>query len=115
MKGFDFEHRNQDQELVVFAAFRAYLERAIPSFAVSTRAASTQAPAAYEIPPEVIREAIVNAVAHRDCTSNGSVQVMVFAYRVEIWNPANPLLAEPSTSPNTSNASPPAPAPAPVT
>jgi predicted HTH transcriptional regulator len=85
------------------------------SFSVGTRAASTQAPAAYEIPPEVIREAIVNAVAHRDYTSNGSVQVMVFADRVEIWNPgslppslslaqlrqphgsipANPLLAEP--------------------
>ena len=85
------------------------------SFAVGTRAASTQAPAAYEIPPEVIREAIVNAVAHRDYTSNGSVQVMVFADRVEVWNPgslppslslaqlrqphgsipANPLLAEP--------------------
>ena len=84
-------------------------------FAVGTRAASSQAPAAYEIPPEVIREAIVNAVAHRDYTSNGSVQVMVFADRVEIWNPgslppslslaqlrqphgsipANPLLAEP--------------------
>lgn len=85
------------------------------SFAVGTRAASTQVPAAYEIPPEVIREAIVNAIAHRDYTSNGSVQVMVFADRVEIWNPgslppslslaqlrqphgsipANPLLAEP--------------------
>jgi len=85
------------------------------SFSVGTRAASTQAPAAYEIPPEVIREAIVNAVAHRDYTSNGSVQVMVFADRIEIWNPgslppslslaqlrqphgsipANPLLAEP--------------------
>jgi ATP-dependent DNA helicase RecG len=85
------------------------------SFAIGTRAASSQAPAAYEIPPEVIREAVVNAVAHRDYTSNGSVQVMVFADRVEIWNPgslppsltleqlrqphgsipANPLLAEP--------------------
>jgi predicted HTH transcriptional regulator len=52
-------------------------------------AATTQAPAAYEIPPEVIREAIVNAVAHRDYTSNGSVQVMVFADRVEIWNPGS--------------------------
>ncbi len=54
------------------------------SFSVGTRAASTQVPAAYEIPPEVIREAIVNAVAHRDYTCNGSVQVMVFADRVEI-------------------------------
>jgi ATP-dependent DNA helicase RecG len=86
------------------------------SFAVGTRAASCQAPAAYEIPPEVIREAIVNAVAYRGYTSKGSVQAMVFADQVEIWNPgnlppslslaqlrqphgsipANPLLAEPS-------------------
>jgi ATP-dependent DNA helicase RecG len=83
--------------------------------AVGTRAESVQAPVAYEIPPEVIREAIVNAVAHRDYTSNGSVQVMLFADRLEVWNPGtlsppltlaklrkphgsvpyNPLLAEP--------------------
>ena len=60
-------------------------------------------------------EAIVNAVAHRDYTSSGSVQVMLFADRLEVWNPGtlppsltlemlrephgsvpgNPLLAEP--------------------
>jgi len=104
-KGTVFELVNQAVDFVL----------ARLSFSVGTRAASTQAPAAYEIPPEVIREAIVNAVAHRDYTSNGSVQVMVFADRVEIWNPgslppslslaqlrqphgsipANPLLAEP--------------------
>ena len=69
----------------------------------------------YEIPREVVAEAIVNAVAHRDYTSNGSVQVMLFADRLEVWNPgrlpqsltlamlrephgsvpANPLLVEP--------------------
>jgi len=85
------------------------------NLAVGTRAASTQAPVTYEIPPEVVREAIVNAVAHRDYTSHGSVQVMLFADRLEVWNPgtlppsltlamlrephgsvpANPLLAEP--------------------
>ena len=48
------------------------------NLAVGTRAHSTQAPVAYEMPPEVVREAIVNAVAHRDYTSNGSVQVMLF-------------------------------------
>jgi len=42
---------------------------------------------AYEIPREVVAEAIVNAVAHRDYTSNGSVQVMLFADRLEVWNP----------------------------
>ncbi|MCJ7583056.1 MAG: DUF4062 domain-containing protein [Candidatus Aminicenantes bacterium] len=85
------------------------------NLAVGTRAQSVQAPVAYEMPPEVIREAIVNAVAHRDYTSNGSVQVMLFADRLEVWNPGtlsppltiaklrmphgsvpwNPLLAEP--------------------
>ncbi len=82
--------------------------------AVGTRAKSVQAPVAYEIPPDVIREAIVNAIAHRDYTSNGSIQVMLFQDRLEVWNPgtlpptltlaklrqphssvpANPLIAE---------------------
>jgi predicted HTH transcriptional regulator len=85
------------------------------NLAVGTRKYSTQAPVEYEIPQEVVREAIVNAVAHRDYTSNGSVQVMLFADRLEVWNPGtlppsltlkklrephgsvpeNPLLAEP--------------------
>jgi predicted HTH transcriptional regulator len=54
---------------------------------VGTRALSNQAPVTYEIPPAVIREAIVNAIAHRDYTSAAAVQVSVFADRVEIWNP----------------------------
>jgi len=82
---------------------------------IGTRAESAQAPSVYEIPREVIGEAIVNAVAHRDYTSSGSVQVMLFSDRLEVWNPGamppaltleklrhphasfpgNPLLAEP--------------------
>lgn len=54
---------------------------------VGTRAESIQAPVRDEIPPDVIREAIVNAVAHRDYASAGAVQVSVFADRVEVWNP----------------------------
>ncbi len=54
---------------------------------VGTRAESVQAPVRFEIPHDVIREAIVNAVAHRDYTSAGAVQVPVFADRVEVWNP----------------------------
>ena len=85
------------------------------NLAVGTRALSAQAPTAYEIPPEVVSEAIVNAIAHRDYTSTASVQVMLFADRLEVWNPgglppglslqslrephgsypANPLIAEP--------------------
>ena len=35
----------------------------------------------------MVREAIVNAVAHRDYTSNASVQVMLFSDRLEVLNP----------------------------
>ena len=54
---------------------------------VGTRAQSTQVPVSYELPREVVVEAIVNAVAHRDYTSNSGVQVMLFADRLEVWNP----------------------------
>ncbi len=82
---------------------------------VGTRALGPQAPVKYELPREAVAEAIVNAVAHRDYTSNASVQVMLFANRLEVWNPGklplslsieqlrlphasiprNPLIAEP--------------------
>lgn len=82
---------------------------------VGDRSASVDAPVAYEIPPTAIAEAVVNAIAHRDYTSQASVQVMLFRNRLEIWNPGqlpfylpisklkqphasyppNPLLAEP--------------------
>ena len=54
---------------------------------IGTRAESARAPRTYEIPVEVVTEAIVNAVAHRDYTENGSVQVMLFADRLEVRNP----------------------------
>ena len=83
--------------------------------AVGTRAEGNAAPISYELPRQAVSEAIVNAVAHRDYTSNASVQVMLFADRLEIWNPGelpaslsperltrphasiphNPLLADP--------------------
>jgi predicted HTH transcriptional regulator len=82
---------------------------------VGTREESNQVPIQYELPRAAVSEAIVNAIAHRDYTNNGSVQVMLFKDRLEIWNPgilplglspaklrkphrsipANPLLAEP--------------------
>jgi predicted HTH transcriptional regulator len=69
----------------------------------------------YDLPYNAVREAVVNAVAHRDYTSNAGVQVMLFADRLEVWNPGelpagltpeklrhphasiprNPLIAEP--------------------
>lgn len=49
--------------------------------------ATAQAPARSELPVEAVREAIVNAVCHRDYTDEGSVQVMLFRDRLEILNP----------------------------
>lgn len=54
---------------------------------VGTRAKGPEAPVAYELPREAVAEAIVNAVAHRDYTSNASAQIMLFADRLEVWNP----------------------------
>jgi len=54
---------------------------------VGTRADSITAPAAYELPPDAVGEAIVNAIAHRDYNSNASVEVRLFADRLEVWNP----------------------------
>lgn len=41
----------------------------------------------YEYPPQVIREAITNAVTHRDYFNINSVQINVFDDRIEIVNP----------------------------
>ena len=81
---------------------------------VGDRSKSVIVDTIYELPMPAVTEAIVNAVAHRDYTSNGSVQVMLFTDRLEVANPgrlpvgltieqlyvahnsipANPLLAE---------------------
>ena len=45
--------------------------------------------------PEALREAIVNAVCHRDYFSTGNIQIGIYDDRVEIWNPGK--LPEPLT------------------
>ena len=59
---------------------------------VGTRAESTQVPVSYELPREAVAEAIVNAVAHRDYVSGASVQVMLFADRLEGNRPVSTAL-----------------------
>lgn len=54
---------------------------------VGTRGESSRAPFTFEIPPTVVREAIVNVVAHRDYASAAAVQISVFADRIEVVNP----------------------------
>jgi ATP-dependent DNA helicase RecG len=41
----------------------------------------------YECPPDAIREAVVNAVVHRDYESPSKVQVRIFDDRIEVWSP----------------------------
>ena len=41
----------------------------------------------YELPISAVTELIVNAVAHRSYESNGSVEVMIYPDRLEVWNP----------------------------
>ena len=41
----------------------------------------------WEYPREALREAIVNAICHRDYQDTGNVQDRVFEDRIEIWNP----------------------------
>ena len=43
----------------------------------------------YEYPMDVVREAIVNAVAHRDYFSKDAIQIYVFEDRIEITNPGS--------------------------
>ena len=41
----------------------------------------------WEYPPDAIREAIINAIAHRDYYSPANVHISIFDDRIEIWNP----------------------------
>ena len=72
---------------------------------IGTRSKSTQVPTRYELPPEVVREAIVNAVAHREYAAQAAVQVSVFSDRVEVWSPGEllaPLTLEQLRQPHRS-------------
>ncbi|MDD2710586.1 MAG: helix-turn-helix domain-containing protein [Verrucomicrobiae bacterium] len=41
----------------------------------------------WEYPLDALREAVVNAVCHRDYASPGNVQIRIFDDRLEVWNP----------------------------
>jgi ATP-dependent DNA helicase RecG len=41
----------------------------------------------WEYPREALREAVVNAICHRDYEDTGNVQVRIFDDRLEVWNP----------------------------
>ena len=74
-----FEQADQARDFVLAKINRA----------VGTREHSITAPATYELPPDAVAEAIVNAIAHRDYHSNASVEVRLFSDRLEVWNPGN--------------------------
>lgn len=39
----------------------------------------------YEYPPDAIREAIINAICHRDYEMQSNVQIRIFDDRIEVW------------------------------
>lgn len=43
----------------------------------------------WEYPLEGLREALINAVCHRDYASTANVQIRIFDDRLEIWNPGS--------------------------
>lgn len=77
---------------------------------VGTRDGGAMVEREYEIPASAVAEAIINAIAHRDYSSSGSVQIELFADRLVIRNPGtiNPaitkeeLFEEHSSFPNNS-------------
>ena len=48
---------------------------------------TAEVPTKFELPYDAVKEAIVNAIVHRDYTSLASVQVMLFKDRLEVWSP----------------------------
>jgi hypothetical protein len=41
----------------------------------------------YPMPEPALREAVVNAIVHRDCAVGAPIQIRVYAERLSIWNP----------------------------
>lgn len=56
---------------------------------VGLRTRRMEADVSYDIPADAVREAIVNAVVHRDYRSQASVEVRLFSDRLEVWNPGS--------------------------
>ncbi|MCD5416138.1 hypothetical protein LR032_03420 [Candidatus Bipolaricaulota bacterium] len=55
--------------------------------AVGPRNRTPSVDVVFEVPPSAVLEIIVNAVAHRDYDAPGSIQITVYADRIEIMNP----------------------------
>lgn len=43
----------------------------------------------WEYPLEALREAVINAICHRDYMDNGQTQIRIYDNRLMVWNPGN--------------------------
>jgi len=80
-----------DQQTFEENAF-TQLERALAFVARNTRqgiriTGKPERETVPEYPDEAVREAVLNAICHRDYTSTGTVQVRIYDDRLEVWNP----------------------------
>jgi len=68
-------------------------------------AGRTQREEKYQYPPDALREAIVNAICHRDYEERGVIQIRVFDDFLEVWSPGKlpePLILEDLKKPHKS-------------
>jgi ATP-dependent DNA helicase RecG len=74
-----FEQADQARDFVLAKVARG----------IGLRTLENSAQVAYELPAEAVGEAIINALVHRDYHGHGSVEVRLFADRLEVWNPGS--------------------------
>ena len=77
-RGFDSDVYSMIDEVVVYILSKINVEYIIKHVKREERP---------ELPEEALREAVVNAIAHRDYRSTANVQVYIFKDRVEIVSP----------------------------
>jgi predicted HTH transcriptional regulator len=126
----DFERTLWEQLDGAMERFRRLLKLGLDVRATAPTLEGLQHREVWEYPLEALREAVTNALVHRDYAAPGDIQVRLLDDSLEIWNPGglpegirleqlrasshpsvlrNPLIARASTPPVSSSSGEPAP------